>query len=184
MALLDKLPKNTGNTSEILDEKFALFVGGTFYANRAGITWFGKYVAPNIDIKTYIVGRGFEKFKDELEIDGKVIVIGEVDSLSEWYLKAHFVIAPIFDGSGMKTKVAEALMYGKKIIGTPEAFTGYEEISDIAGRVCRTAADFVEAIESVDEIVTSSFDKDLRSIYEEKYSYTASRARLERIMNA
>ena len=38
---------------------------------------------------------------------------------------AALVIAPIFDGSGMKTKVAEALMHGKHVVGTPEAFSGY-----------------------------------------------------------
>ena len=42
------------------------------------------------------------------------MVVGEVESLAQWYHDAYFVVAPIFDGSGMKTKVAEALMYGKE----------------------------------------------------------------------
>jgi len=36
------------------------------------------------------------------------------------------VILPIISGSGMKTKTAEALMYGKSIIGIKEAFEGYK----------------------------------------------------------
>lgn len=183
MALADKLPAGQNQLTSPPNEKFALFVGGIFYANLAGITWFVKNVAPRIDIKICIVGRGFEKFREELEIEGKVEVIGGVDSLAYWYQKAQFVIAPIFDGSGMKTKVAEALMYGKKIIGTPEAFSGYADVTSKAGRVCASADEFVAAINAVDNIVNSNFDSELREIYEQTYSYTAAKARLERIMS-
>ena len=181
MSLEDKLPLDYASLAYNVQEKFALFVGGTFYANRVGIFWFVEHVAPHINIKTYIVGRGFEKFKSELEVNENVVVIGEVDSLAQWYHDAYFVVAPIFDGSGMKTKVAEALMYGKKIIGTPEAFTGYENVVEQAGRVCSTADEFVSAIESSNEMVNSVFDSNLRKIYEENYSFEAAKSRLENI---
>ncbi len=184
MALRDQLVSNAQKVTEPSQQKFALFVGGVFYANRVGITWFVKHVVPRINIKICIVGKGFERYKKELELGGKVEVIGAVDSLAEWYLKAHFVIAPIFDGSGMKTKVAEALMYGKTVIGTPEAFSGYEEDGYKVGQVCRTADDFVVAIDAVDEMVVARFDEELRSIYDRKYSYTAARLRLAMILNA
>ncbi len=182
MALRDQLVSNAQKVTESSQQKFALFVGGVFYANRVGITWFVKHVVPRINIKICIVGKGFERYKKELELGGKVEVIGAVDSLAEWYLKAHFVIAPIFDGSGMKTKVAEALMYGKTVIGTPEAFSGYEENAYKVGRVCRTADDFVVAIESADDMVKRLFDLDLRAIYDENYSYMSAKARIEGIM--
>ena len=182
MALRDQLVSNAQKVTEPSQQKFALFVGGAFYANRVGITWFVKHVVPRINIKICIVGKGFERYKKELELGGKVEVIGAVDSLAEWYLKAHFVIAPIFDGSGMKTKVAEALMYGKTVIGTPEAFSGYEENAYKVGRVCRTADDFVVAIESADDMVKRLFDLDLRAIYDENYSYMSAKARIEGIM--
>jgi hypothetical protein len=184
MALEDKLPNSVSPRADSPRENYALFIGGMFYANHAGINWFVKHVAPHIQVKTCIVGRGFEGLKSELEVPGKVEVIGEVESLVQWYRNAHFVIAPIFDGSGMKTKVAEALMFGKNIIGTPEAFTGYEEIADRAGLVCGSADEFVTAINSVDKIVHSSFDSELRRIYEERYSYSAAKLRLEIIMNS
>lgn len=182
MALQDKFPTANVSSANESRDKFALFVGGAFYANRVGITWFVKHVVPRIDIKTCVVGRGFEDFKNELEFNGKVEVIGEVESLAQWYLDSHFVIAPIFDGSGMKTKVAEALMFGKKIIGTPEAFSGYEEIADRAGRVCLSADDFVAAIDSADKIINASCDAELRTIFKARYSYEAAKSRLESIM--
>lgn len=182
MALQDKMPANFAQYAKRPREKFALFVGGTFYANRAGIAWFVKEVAPHINIKICIVGRGFEQYREELEIDGKVEVIGGVVCLADWYQKAQFVIAPIFDGSGMKTKVAEALMYGKKIIGTPEAFSGYVDVAGRAGHVCASADEFVAAINAADDMLHSDFDRELRNIYEQTYSYSAAKARLERIM--
>ena len=184
MALQDKLPPDHDMAAPPPKDKFALFVGGVFYANRAGITWFVKHVVPHIQIKTCIVGRGFEDLKQELEREGKVVVVGAVDSLAEWYRNAHFVIAPIFDGSGMKTKVAEAMMFGKKVIGTPEAFSGYEDVADRAGWVCATADDFIAAIACANGSIVPSFDPELRAIYEKKYSYPAARSRLEVIQGS
>lgn len=182
MALEDKCPTSFVKTSAQAPERFALFVGGTFYANKAGIAWFVREVVPRIDLPIYIVGKGFEALRGELEIPGKVIVVGAVDSLDDWYHRAQFVIAPIFDGSGMKTKVAEALMYGKKIVGTSEAFTGYEDVADRAGHICKSADDFVSAINIAKGTFVKPFDPELRAIYQEKYAYPAARSRLAEIM--
>jgi glycosyltransferase involved in cell wall biosynthesis len=183
IALQDKLVSLSYRSATIPSpEKFALFVGGDFYANRAGIIWFVEHVAPRINIRTCIVGRGLEDLKDLLELDGKVEVVGAVSSLAQWYHDSHFVIAPIFDGSGMKTKVAEALMFGKKIIGTPEAFSGYEDEVKRAGWECVTSGDFVSAIECAQDQPLKSFDPELRALYEQKYSFTAARERLELIL--
>ncbi|WP_133512497.1 glycosyltransferase [Candidatus Thiosymbion oneisti] len=182
LAIRDQLPPGSGITTRVPHGRYALFVGGAFYANRAGISWFVRHVVPHIRIKTCIVGKGFEKLKHELGHAAKVEVVGVVDSLAEWYRDAHFVIAPIFDGSGMKTKVAEALMHGKKIIGTPDAFSGYEDVVEHAGQVCTTADEFIAAIGSAKDEIVSSFDPELRMLYEEKYSYPAARSRLAGIL--
>lgn len=182
IAIQDKPPIRVAERIESQGDRYALFVGGMFYANLAGIEWFVKNVVPRIDMKICIVGKGFESVKEELQVAGRVEVIGEVESLADWYRKSQFVIAPIFDGSGMKTKVAEALMYGKKIIGTPEAFSGYEDVADRAGWVCGTADDFVAAIARARNEISRSFDPELRALYEERYSYSAARSRLERIL--
>jgi len=163
-------------------QQFALFVGGDFYANISGIKWYIDNVSPFVDVHTYIVGRGMDKFKAVFEVNDKVKVIGEVDNLEQWYSESHFVIAPIFDGSGMKTKVAEALMFGKKIIGTSEAFMGYEDAVDSVGVVCNTAKDFIAAINNIENLVTTDYDSALREIYQDSYSYNAAKNRMEKIL--
>jgi len=164
------------------NESYALFVGSVFYANLSGIQWYAKHVAPALNIKTVVLGRGFENYKAELERHGNVEVIGEVDSVEPWYADAAFVVAPIFGGSGMKTKVAEALMFGKIVVGTPEAFSGYENIIKRSGCVCETAEDFITAIEAVGTMQGLGFDAELRDLYLQDFSCNAAMQRLKHIM--
>ena len=52
MSLEDKLSVDYVSLPHNVKEKFALFVGGTFYANKAGIFWFVEHVVPIISVKT------------------------------------------------------------------------------------------------------------------------------------
>lgn len=183
MAMQDQLPKDLPEMLPPKPGKYALFVGGTFYANRQGIEWFVDHVAPRAPIKTYVVGKGFEQWKGKLERKGNVEVVGSVDSLLPWYLGAQVVIAPIFDGSGMKTKVAEALMFGKRVIGTPEAFSGYEDIAARVGTCCESPDEFVAALVTEAQRAHAGVNRSLREIYEQHYSFKAACQRLEEILS-
>lgn len=123
-----------------------LFVGSYFYANRHAVEWFARNVAPFTPDAAYeIVGSGFEAAKS-LE-SANVRVVGGVEDVGEYYGKADFVIAPVFRGAGMKVKVAEAMMYGKTVVGSREAFEGYDGVEEY-GVPCAGAADFIRAINS------------------------------------
>jgi glycosyltransferase involved in cell wall biosynthesis len=122
LSIEDKLPPAPAEPAVHGARDYCLFVGGAFYANLAGIRWFARNVSPHIGLDTVVVGRGFDALRPELERHSGVKVIGEADDLARWYAGAKVVIAPIFDGSGMKTKTAEALMFGKKVAGTSEPF--------------------------------------------------------------
>lgn len=129
------------NGSKILK---LLFVGSNFFANNAGLDWFIKNVIPYLsDVKLTIVGKGMDEVFQKSE---KVIVKGYVEDLSEYYYSSDAVIAPIFHGGGMKTKTAEALMYGCPIIGSKEAFEGYDiDYSKVGGRV-QTQQEMIDVI--------------------------------------
>lgn len=176
------VPADAGSPDPRRLMPYALFVGGNFYANRDGVRWFVANVAPRIDINTVIVGRGLEALRPELEMADTVVVVGAVDDLAHWYRHAQCVIAPIFGGSGMKTKVAEALMFGKKIAGTAEAFTGYEDVIGRAGWLCATADDFVAAMAAAQRLRATPCDPALRAIYEQRYSFAAARSRIAGIL--
>lgn len=172
IALADQ-PPSTGLPRT--GERFALFVGGGFYANLAGARWFVERVLPRLPIDLVVVGRGMEALSGP---QAGLRVVGAVEDLSAWYRDAALVVAPIFDGSGMKTKVAEALMHGKQVVGTPEAFSGY---SDAVVRANRCAADADEVVAAIMQALAAdapAFSSAHRLLYEREHSPAAARARL------
>lgn len=125
-----------------------LFVGvGSYEPNVFGVRKFIKEVMPHVNANLYIVGKGMEKYKKEFEaISSKVNVLGTVESLDEYYINADAVVIPLYSGGGMKLKTVEALMYGKTIFGTKEAFEGYDVDYSEVGGLCNSSVDFVDLI--------------------------------------
>lgn len=181
MALADRLSANPP-LPRVHEPDYLLFVGGGFYANREGIAWYAREVAPSLTIRTLVVGHGMDDLRAELERAPNVELVGAVDDLEPWYLGAKAVIAPIFDGSGMKTKVAEALMFGKRVVGTSEAFSGYEQVAGKVGWQCDTRDEYIDCLNRLATGSPISFDPAMRLIFEENYSMDAARAWLDRIV--
>ncbi|MGE5722830.1 MAG: glycosyltransferase family 4 protein [Sphingomonadales bacterium] len=178
MAMEDQLPSDWRERRAGREGDYVLFVGDGAYANRDGMAWYVDEVAPGSPLATRIVGRGFEG----LARPG-VALAGSVDELADWYFGAKAAIAPLFDGSGMKTKVAEALMFGKRILGTSEAFSGYEAVAGQAGWRCDTAGEFLAALRELETMSPPRLDPALRALYETHYSYEPALARLRAILD-
>lgn len=164
-----------------LNEKYALFVGGSFYANVEGLAWYAENIALHSPIPTIVIGRGMEAHRVRLEQWGGLCVIGEVDDLAPWYAHAQIVVAPILSGSGMKTKTAEAFMHGKSIVGTPEAFVGFQFGWTNQLKVCEKPAQFLDVLEKAAKI-EASYDHSLRAHYEKYHSENALRIRLTQLL--
>lgn len=175
----------TGEPNEYAQENdhkellLGVFVGSNFYANKHAVEWFVKNVAPFTPTTMYeIVGRGFETER-HLECDN-VKIVGGVDDVSHYYAKSDFVIAPIFKGAGMKVKVAEAMMYGRTVLGTPEAFEGYDDVSKY-GKVCAEAADFINVINNRDFVL--GYNPDTRESFLRSYEYMSVKDKLIRLFS-
>lgn len=159
-----------------------LFVGAYYLPNVIGIKWFIEEVMPNVEAKLTIVGKGMDKLKDEIIADN-VEIHGFVEDLDSYYYNADLVVAPIFDGGGMKVKVAEALMYGKCIIGTKEAFEGYDIDIDKVGYICDDKKSFIRSIKDYKN--NDSFKKynDIsRNYFLEKYEYKSCLNKMKSII--
>ena len=152
-----------------------LFVGGYFWPNVLGVSWFVKNVMPKLDEKfrLTIVGNKMDRLREMDEFkNSRVKVHGRVEDLGPYYQNAHMVVGPIFDGDGMKTKTAEALLYGKHYLGTAEALLGYE---DLLCNECNTVDDFLNAINKAAQGTEFYFEK-YRELYLEKYSAQSAQA--------
>lgn len=135
---------NPGQKSDS-QEKVLLFVGYNFFGNTDGLFWFIENCLDSIDCKLRVVGNGMDLYKDKYP-EKNVEFIGFVPDLSQEYVNADGVLLPIISGSGMKTKTCEALMYGKKIFGTKEAFEGYSGIEKTDCVECNSKKEFIDAI--------------------------------------
>ena len=148
-----------------------LFVGSRFFPNEQGIDWFINTVLPflgNVHLK--IVGKGFEELRGKWSSE-KVEIIGSCADISSYYYEADIVIAPIFTGSGMKTKIAEALMYGKTILASSEAFEGYDFNKDIIGKECNSPNSYIDYINNFHNNEKKKFNPDSRLIFTKLYSH-------------
>jgi hypothetical protein len=146
----------------------ALFLGSNFFANIHGLKWFIEKVLPFVNIKLKIIGKDMDKIN--LPKNNKLEMVGYVEDLDAYIQNADFMISPVFIGGGMKVKTCEMLMHGKYIIGTSEAFMGYDVDFEQVGAKCETAAEFIEAINEFPKKFNNKYNSYSRYIYLKHYS--------------
>ncbi len=167
---LDDMFDNLKATKSNGEDINYLFIGANFYANIEGLQWFISKVMPHIAGVLHIVGVDMNNVKfNDLDND-RVKISGYVEDLSHYYYNADIVISPILSGTGMKTKTAEAMMYGKRIVGTRESFEGYN-IDDDNIYECNSAKEFIDTLNMLSsEDKISRFNQSVRDIYLKNYS--------------
>lgn len=151
-----------------------LFVGYNFFANVHGIKWFIDNVLSSFqNAHLTIVGTNMDL---AFTSDKQVTVFGYVEDLSSFYYNTDIVIQPIFYGGGMKTKTAEALMYGCPIIGTKESFEGYELEYDKIGGLANNKDDMIDRLNELFNDSEKILDarEYARRIFKSKYSIDQS----------
>jgi hypothetical protein len=164
-----------------------LFIGAYFRPNNEGVKWLVKKVLPYVDVELKIVGKGMDKLRNELRIGGlnlqsKISIHSDVPYTAPFFEEADLVILPIFEGAGMKVKTCESLMYGKNILGTSEAFEGYEVDYGQVGGLCNTAGEFIAMIQNFGANPRPKFNEYSRRIFLESYSEEAVVEKFQHIM--
>lgn len=178
---INLLHKNFSENISVINKPYnALFIGSYFLPNIEGLVWFSKKVLPFVNITLTIIGNGMQNIISELALEliksGKITVLGSIDNLAGYYEKADLIIMPLLSGGGMKVKTAEALMYGKLIIGTPEAFCGYD---DNSGIVCRNEKEFITTLNDLE--IKNKFHQASRDLFLKKYSYPITLMQFKKI---
>lgn len=161
-----------------INNEYALFVGSNFYANIDGLRWFAGKVSHHITYPLVVVGKGMEVYEKEFQKYPNIIIKGFVEDLAPYYYNAKVVVSPIFKGSGMKTKTAEALMYAKSIIGTREAFEGFTIPKEVGIR-CDTPSEFINAYNNCS---LPKFNHIARNLYLQYYDTNAFEKLLSQVI--
>jgi hypothetical protein len=159
-----------------------VFIGHNWFTNIQGLKWFVNNVLDNVNIKLQIIGTGMDVLKEKFK-HPKIEFLGYVPDLSSILLEADYVISPIFIGGGMKVKTCEALMNGKNIIGTKEAFEGYDLDYQKVGAICNTKEEFVYTIKNYCSIKREKFNEYSRKCFLDKYSFEATLTRFDELIS-
>ncbi len=94
-----------------------LFVGsGSYGPYERGVAWLVGEVLPALrDIVPAVLEHVGTPPRRPVRAEG-VIYHGLVDSVTPYYERAHVVVVPVFEGSGTRLKVIEAMVHGRPVV--------------------------------------------------------------------
>lgn len=112
---LEPLPPPRRGTNEPLR---VLFVGSLSYAPyRHGLGWLLDHVLPAlrsaVSAEVAVVGGTADG-----PVPPGVRFLGKVPSVAPWYAWSHVTVVPVFQGSGTRLKILEAIAYGRPVVST------------------------------------------------------------------
>jgi glycosyltransferase involved in cell wall biosynthesis len=134
-----------------------IFVGANHIANFAAIIWFLEEVLPQFNrsppsIKIIgSVGEGMKIHHSAVYQAHEQLFIGEVEDISQYYMNATAVLAPMRSGRGISIKTIEAAAAGKPVIGLAHAYRGIPEqtVLDCGIEVAKNAEEFAYLMQKV-----------------------------------
>jgi len=127
---------NSTSQSEEGDYLSLLFSGNMNYPpNVHAVLWFVENVWPRVKVffprlKLYIVGRNPSPSLERLKADKHIIITGYVEDIRPYFDRASIYICPMISGTGIKTKLLEAMAMRKPIIASSLSLQGIPDSKD------------------------------------------------------
>jgi len=106
------------------------FIGAlNWQPNLGGIKWFLARVWPCVaravpSATLHIAGRGAPVSAKKWLHGQRVFFEGEVDDARRFMASMNVLISPLFEGSGLRIKIIEAMSIGRTVVATPVAASG------------------------------------------------------------
>jgi polysaccharide biosynthesis protein PslH len=126
--LVERLPLPLRSGDEPLR---LLFVGtGSYVPYERGLAWFVREVLPRIEARVPVTVDVVGDPPARPVAAPGVRYAGRVPSVEPFYSASHGVIVPVFEGSGTRLKILEAIAYGRPVISTS---LGAEGLPVVAG---------------------------------------------------
>ena len=114
-------------------KKTLAFVGNYTYApNADSIEWICREIIPKLDkdVLFYVIGKCPDELKQKIQSE-QVIVLGFVDDIREVVKSVEVYLSPITYGTGIKTKIIEAMAMGVPVVTNS---VGAESLSVTSGK--------------------------------------------------
>jgi glycosyltransferase involved in cell wall biosynthesis len=161
-------------------------------ANEDSVEWFVHHVWPSLrarhpEVKFYIVGAGAgSRLRKLAEKDCRIIVTGEVKDLRPYRNRARVFVSPVRLGSGMRTKVLEAMAEGPPVVSTSLGMAGIEAQTGVNCLVADTPELFTQSVEWLltDRALAARMVRSARELVEKKHSLESGLHRFEAILDS
>lgn len=159
-------------------------------ANEDGVEWFYHHIWPQLraehpEVKFYIVGAApGRRIKKIAQKDPRVVVTGSVKDLRPYRDRARVFVSPVRLGSGLRTKVLEAMAGGVPVVSTSLGMAGIEAQTGVNCLVADTPELFAQSVEWLltDQELAARMVRNARELVEKKHSLESGMLRLERIL--
>lgn len=149
-----------------------------FGPNVEATLWLLKEVYPEVRAICNLTVAGF-KPNDKLRkmcAELNVRLVDSPESMESFFCEADMVLAPVFDGGGMKVKVAEAMSFGLPVITTTHGAIGYQLVNGENGYIADEKKDFINCIQEYNALSNEKkelFKNRVLDTYFRNYSYQA-----------
>ena len=161
----------------ITPEKYLLSYVGNLKvaANVDTLHWIISDILPKIhhNVKFMVIGKCPDDIKEKYKGNNHVIFTGRVDNLVEYIRKSQIFLSPILYGTGIKTKILEAMSMGVPVVTND---VGAEGIAADDGKEFWVRNDSIVIAEQVDYLL-EHYDVALRvaeagkKLVEDKYEW-------------
>lgn len=159
-----------------------------YFPNRDAVIHFYHEIFPLIkeavpNAKFYIVGNSPTKKVVKLMSDDDVVVTGRVEDVRPYFDRANVFVCPLRSGSGMQTKILEAMAMEVPVVTTS---LGFEALEATEGRDIIIADDAKKFAQEVirllnDKELRQSITQNARRLVEEKYGWSSVVRRLNTV---
>lgn len=171
------------------NETNLLFTGTIrYFPNKDAILYFYRQIFPLVknvipDVKFYVVGNHPPKNIMKLASKDDIIVTGQVEDVRPYFDKSAVFVCPLRSGSGMQTKILEAMAMGVPVVTTSIGATALEAVD---GRDIIVADDIKVFSEKIIELIKNRdlrnyIARNARKLVEEKYEWSIIVRRFDEI---
>ena len=161
-------------------------------ANEDGVEWFYHHVWPQLsqhhpELKFYIVGaEPSQRIKRILSGERRIIITGKVKDLRPYRNRARVLVSPVRLGSGIRTKVLEAMASGLPVVSTSLGMEGIEAQNGVNCLLADTPELFTRSIEWLltDRGLSARMARNARILVEKNHALNIGLTHFENILKS
>lgn len=182
----------TDSSGPTVDGALRILYTGSLWSehNHDGILWFINNVWPRIGHFCELTIAGANpspKLINEIRYQRGITLVANPSDVDVSFLESHMYILPVFWGSGMKVRIAQALSYGLPVVATDTALVGYSIMQGRHGYRANTNEEFVKSIETYRSLATRQqtvMRSDILELFREEYSIESAKRRMGSALQA